>query len=220
MEWLKQLIEAALKGKVSDETKIGEYVNGLIDSIKKELGKHFVPKDDFNDKNNELKETKAKMDELQKKVEELGKSGEDVAKMKSELEKVNTEFATYKQENEKRENNRKKASAIEKGLKSAKASDDAIDLLISQFDLDKITLDNKGNIVDWEDHLKPVKESRKTLFGEVKTETGKPNNGGKGGGGSETVTKQQLIDKYNEAEKARNVALMMQLQHQIKNLKE
>jgi hypothetical protein len=37
-------------------------------------------------------------------------------------------------------------------------------------------LDNKGNIVDWDDHLKPVKESRKTLFGEVKqTGTNPPN---------------------------------------------
>jgi len=219
MEWLKQLIEAALKGKVSDEGKLGELIAGVLESVKKEIGKHFIPKEEFNSKNEDLKDTKKKMDDLQKQVDDLSKSGNDAVKFKEDLEKVNKEFTAYKETAEKRETNRQKTASIERSLREAKASTDAIDLLTSQFDLDKIILDSKGNIVDWDNHLKPIKESRKTLFGEVKNETGKPPAGGGSGSGG-TVTKQQLIDKYNEAEKARNVMQMVQLQAQIKNFKE
>jgi hypothetical protein len=215
MEWLKKLIEDALKGKVKDDAKVD--VDSIINSAKKEIGKQFVPKDDFNSKNEELKSTKSKMDDLQKQVDDLSKAGGDAAKMKEQLDKVNQDFADYKKDTEKRETNRKKQAAIETGLRAAKASDDAIDLLTSQFDLDKITLDNKGNIVDWDDHLKPVKESRKTLFGEVQTGGGKPP---KPGGNGSNTTRAQLIEQYNEAEKKKDIVGMQNLQFQLKQIKE
>jgi vacuolar-type H+-ATPase subunit I/STV1 len=215
MEWLKKLIEDALKGKVKDDAKVD--VDSMVDSAKKEIGKQFVPKDDFNSKNEELKSTKTKMEDLQKQVEKLSESGGDVEKLKGEMDKIKSEYEDFKKDTEKRETNRKKQAAIETGLRAAKASDDAIDLLTSQFDLDKITLDNKGNIVDWDDHLKPVKESRKTLFGVTETGGGKPPN--PGGNGSNT-TRAQLIEQYNEAEKKKDIVGMQNLQFQIKQIKE
>ncbi|MDD4985904.1 MAG: phage scaffolding protein [Dehalococcoidales bacterium] len=216
MEWLKQLIENALKGKLKDDAKVD--IDKLVEDAKKDLGKEFVPKSDFNSKNDELKSTKAKMDELQKQVDDLSKAGGDATKIKEQLDKVSQEFETYKKDTEKREVNRKKQAAIELGLRSAKASDDAIDLLTSQFDLDKITLDNKGNIVDWEDHLKPVKELRKSLFAEVKTDSGGKPITVKPTGGK--AAKAQLIEQYNEAEKNKDIVAMMNLQHQIKQMNE
>ena len=197
MEWLKQLIEKALKSKVKDDVKVDELVSGIVENSKKEIGKSFVAKDDFNSKNDELKQTKTKMDDLQKKVDELSKSGGDAAKIKEDLDKVNQEFADYKKNTEKRESNRKKITAIEKGLRDAKASEDAVDLLTGQFEIDKITLDNKGNIVNWDDHLKGVKESRKSLFGEVKPQGDKPPNPG-GSGGNDEFDKLSDEEYYNK----------------------
>lgn len=218
MEWLKQLLMTALKGKV-DEAKFDEAVNTLVDSTKKEMGKHMIPKEEFNSKNDELKSTKAEMDKLQKQIEDLSKSGEEKEKLQTKLTELDTQFKAYKADAEKRETNSKKAAAIEKGLRAANASQDALDLLIGQFDLEKITLDSKGNIVDWDDHLKPVKETRKTLFAETKTKGNPPANPPQNGGGG-NATKQQLIDKYNEAEKRRDVASMIAIDRQIKEFKE
>lgn len=190
MEWLKQLIENALKDKVKDGIKVDEIVSGLVEGTKKEMGKHFVPKEEFNSKNEELKTTKTKMDELQTKVETLSNSGEEVSKIKEQLTAATAELVTFKTETEKREANRKKVATIEKGLREAKAAEDAIDLLTSQFDLDKLTLDDKGAIVNWDTHLTSIKETRKSLFGQTTFVGGAPNpNGGTGGNSGTWETK-------------------------------
>jgi len=217
MDWLKLLIETALKGKLVEGTKQEDIISAIVEGAKKDIGKTYVPKEEFNSKNEELKSTKTKMDEMQKKVEDLSKSGDEVVKLKTDLEKVNTDFTSFKTDAEKRETNRQKVVAIEKSLRDAKASDDAIDLLTSQFDVEKIILDSKGNIVDWDNHLKPVKESRKTLFGEVKSSGTPPANPK---GEPAKATKQQLIDQYNAAEKRKDMQAMFNLQTQIKQIKE
>ena len=218
MKWLKQLIENALKGKLSENVKIEEVADTITESAQKEIGKTFVPKEEFNSKNEELKASKSKLDEMQKQVSELSKTAEISEELKKKLEDTEKEFEGFKSETQKREDERKKVGAIERGLRAANAADDAIDLLIGQFELDKISLDKKGNIVDWDDHLKPVQESRKTLFGTTTTTGDKPPNPQDKGGAK--TTKAQLIELYNKAEEKKDVATMLSLQSQIKQIKE
>jgi hypothetical protein len=165
MEWLEAILEG-LDNKAS-----------LLEAIKKELPKNFIPKSEFNSKNDELKATKAKMDELQANLEKLSTSSEEAEKLKEQLTGLKNEYETFKQESEGRVVAIQKKQAIERNLVKANANPDTVDLLMSQFELEKIQLDSKGDIVDWDIHIQPIKESRKSLFGEISVTGTKPSTG-------------------------------------------
>ena len=137
----------------------------------------YIPKSKFDEKNEELKSTKAKMDELQKSVEGLDTYTKENEELKSKVEALKTEYEQFKSEADTRVQSIQKKQAIERGLNKANANPDTIDLLINQFDLESIQLDSKGEIVDWDNHVQPIKESRKSLFGEVKITGDKPTSG-------------------------------------------
>lgn len=166
MEWLKEILNnEELTAKQKQE------------AIQKELPKSFIPKTKYNEKVEELNATSQKMEELKGQVENLSKSSEEADKLKEQLENIKGEFDTFKAESEKRVHNVQKKQAIERGLMGANANPDTIDLLTGLFDIEKLQLDSKGNIVDWEECLKPIKESRKSLFGEVKIKGDDPHKG-------------------------------------------
>ena len=161
MEWLKAILE-------DDEVK------DKVVSIKKEMAKHFVPNEVYDKKKKELGEkdldltaTKEKMEEVQKQVKDLETLEGDKVKLKEQLDAISSEHETFKEESENRLTNFQKKQAIEKGLRDAKANEETIDLLVDKFDLDGVQLDAESNIVDWDKHLEPIKDSRKSLFGEV-----------------------------------------------------
>lgn len=59
----------------------------------------------------------------------------------------------------------------------AGANTETIDLLIGQFNMDNLQLDQSGNIVDWGTHLNPLIESRKSLFATTQLTGDKPQSG-------------------------------------------
>lgn len=138
---------------------------------------NYIPKAKFDEKNEELKVTKAKMDELQTKVEQLGSTSQEAETLKANIEALKGEYDQFKTDSEKRINDTQKKQAIERNLARANANPDTIDLLVDKFELDKLILDSKGEIVDWDVHLNPIKEQRKTLFGEVQVTGNKPQSG-------------------------------------------
>lgn len=171
MEWLKTILE-------------DEKIENKIDAIKKELPLHFIPKEKYNEKTaeiqekiDELKTTKDKMQELQTQVEKLSQEGGEQEKLKEKLENINNEFEKFKSESESRLANVKKTQAIEKGLRDAQANPDTIDLLITKFDLEKIELAEDGKVKDWDNYLNPLKETRKSLFAETNISGNKPPDG-------------------------------------------
>lgn len=171
MEWLQTILD-------------DESVENKVDAIKKELPKHFIPKDKYNEKANEvqekadeLKATTDKMNELQTQVEKLSNAEGEQEKLKEQLEAINNEFETFKGESESRLANVKKTQAIERGLRDAQANPETVDLLIGKFDLEQIELADDGNIKDWDKHLEPLKESRKSLFAESSVSGTKPPDG-------------------------------------------
>ena len=165
MEWL----ESILKDLENKEE--------LVNAIKKELPKNFIPKDQFNEKNEELKTTKAKMEELQASVGELEKYTNENAELKSKIDSLKGEYENFKAEADTRVQTIQKKQAIERNLVKANANPDTVDLLINQFDIDKMQVDSKGDIVDWDNHFTPIKEARKSLFGEVTVTGDKPISG-------------------------------------------
>lgn len=165
MEWLENILKD-VEGKEE-----------IISSIKKELPKNFIPKTEFNEKNEELKSTKAKMDELQKSVEGLDSYTKENEELKTKVEALKNEYEQFKADADTRVKTIQVKQAIERNLVKANANPDTIDLLVNQFDTDKLEVDSKGDIVDWDVHFTPIKEQRKSLFGEVKITGDKPTSG-------------------------------------------
>ena len=165
MEWLNNILkESIVEGKLDE----------VVEAVKKEMPKHMMPKDQFNKKSDELKETQNKMTELQTQIEELIKNTSVNEELKAELDKAKNDLVLFKEETEKRELTKDKQIALKDALVGAKADVNNIDLLMNDFNVEELTLNNKGEIVDFDDILSPIKEKRKALFLEEKIESEPP----------------------------------------------
>ena len=185
MKWLKEILDSDV------EDKAGE--------IQKELAKHFIPKDKFNEVNDKVKEREAELAEATKQLEtvngqvaSLAKASEENEGLQAKLEAIGAEYEQFKADADVRLANVKKVQAVERGLRDANANPETIDLLIGKFDLDGIELDEKDNIRDWNKHLEPIKAERKSLFGETTFEGDKPADG-------QNTTPQSFKAQYDEA---------------------
>ena len=164
MDWLKQLLTGI------DEDKQNE----IVEAFKQEFPKHAVPKEQYSKKTNELQDALTQLDETNKKIEELGNNKVTAEEYEAKIKEITEQHEQYKADVEKREVSRSKTSALSKALEEAGAVKSSIDLLVTTFDLDAIQVDKKGNIVDLDDVLNPVKEQRKELFVTKSVEGQKP----------------------------------------------
>jgi len=171
MKWLKEIIE-------------NEEIEDKTEAISKELPKHFIPKDKYNEtadklkeKETELAETNKQLESVNTQVSELAKKAEENEELKGKLETINAEYEQFQSEADKRLIDVKKKQAVERGLRDANANPDTIDLLIDKFNLDEIELDDKDNVKEFNKHLEPLKEQRKSLFAETNITGGKPPEG-------------------------------------------
>lgn len=174
MKWL----EAVLKDYVTDEATMKE----VVEKFNKEFPLHAVPKEVFNDTNEKLKDSKAKVDTLQQQILDSSKSTNtdetEIKELQAKIKTMEENFNTYKNNTEKAEINRTKKSVIENSLKKANVVPDALDLLSSTFNLEEIELNEAGEIADFESQLTKLKESKPSLFKVVETtSTTKPSDG-------------------------------------------
>lgn len=134
----------------------------------------LVPADKHDSMKAEHKATVDQLEALQGQIKELEGSTGTVEELKEKLKAQADEFEQFKADTVKREVTLTKTQAIQKALADAGAIKSSIDLLATTFDLEKIQLDKKGNIVDLEDVINPVKEARKELFASVKIDDSTP----------------------------------------------
>lgn len=168
-----------------------EKIENKLEAINKELPNYFIPKDKYNEQAAKLKEKESELDatakqleEQSKQVEELNKQVQSLSgaagekeKLQEQLEKIKSEHEQFKSEAEKRLDEVKKRQAIERGLRDSKANPETIDLLIDKFDFGVIELDKDGNVKDFDKHLEPIKEARKSLFAEENITGDRPGEG-------------------------------------------
>jgi len=149
---------------------LGEvYTTELEKAINVEIGKSFIPKEQYNKKvdelatsSNELSETKEQMDKMQKDIDEYSKSDQTIEELKESLIVKTKEFDNFKEENTKRETNRGKIEALKNAF-DGKINKDSVDLIVSTYNLDEITIDSKGDVVDFDVKMEIIKESRPSL---------------------------------------------------------
>ncbi len=157
MKWIKDILE-----KHTDE-------NGVLDreaaetEINAEANKHVIPKDQYNNKVNELKQANDTLDTLKKDhegIDALQTTIKEHEETIEELQKQNADQA--------------KKYQLEIALKDAGGTD----LEYLQFKLGDVELDEDGNIKDLDNKLKSLKEDHPSFFeGDKITEEDKNKNG-------------------------------------------
>jgi hypothetical protein len=192
----------------------------LYNQVKAKLGDkkiivndgNYIPKQKFDDINTENKMLKEKVTSFEKnsiEVEKIVGSNKELQEQFKQLQEK------HKQDLDLRDNeinNIVKKSAIKEMLMNEKAVHP--DLLMSQIDL------NNVNIVDGkvDFNLGDLKTKYSNMFPTQTIEPTKINDTGLKP--QATTQKQQLIEKYNAAEKAGDATLMANIHSQIKGLQE
>ena len=155
MDWLKGLLEKA----GIEEAKL----DGLIGDICKELPKHFIPKDKYN----EIAEAKKKLEtDLQARdaqLEQLKQAAGNSEELKARIEQLQAENQKAAEEWQAKMAQMQLDFAIEKALAAAKAKNTkAVKALL---DMDKVKLDGE-QLLGLEDQLKAIQQSDPYLFGD------------------------------------------------------
>ena len=135
-----------------------EVANTCTDALKREIPKEFVSKSQYKKKSDLVDELNCKIADLEVSV---AKGDTDEYKTKyADLEK---EYNDYKTGIETKENNRIKTNKLTELLKKEGANESVLGLLTKAFDLSTVEMED-GNIKDWENVLKPVKEEYSGCF--------------------------------------------------------
>lgn len=127
-----------------------EVVDTIADTIKAEIPKEFVSKVQYSKK-------VGLIDELNNTIADLeAKAGND--DFKTKYEELNNQFEEFKNGLEVEKVNSKKKDLIVSNLKKEGFNDKIVNLLLKEFDLDKIEVE-EDNIKGWEDTITPLKET-------------------------------------------------------------
>lgn len=204
MEWLKEL----LKKTGFDESK----VDSLVGDVNKELPKHFVPKDKYNEVAEARKQAETALADRDKQLEELKKSSGDAEALKQQIEKLQGENKAAKEKYEADLKEMKLNAAIEKALTTAKAKHP--DLLMGKIDKTKLELLEDGSVKGLDNQIKPLQESYKELFasedsggGQFQFKGFKPPEGGSGGNSGGKDDAAEFGKRMAEFAKANNSAV-------------
>lgn len=182
MEWLKELLT---KAGLEDEAVI----NAIIEDHKKEAPKHMVPKDVFNEATIRAQNAETNLAARDQQLKDLqGKAGGD-SKLQDEIKRLQEENEETKAKAADELKKIKLDHAIQQNLMAAKAKD--ITIAQAAFDLQKVTLDDQGKLVGFDEQLKAVQESHAWLF-EGTEPTGTGGSLGNRTPGKATLTKEDF----------------------------
>jgi DNA repair exonuclease SbcCD ATPase subunit len=196
MDWLKELLKKA----GIEEGKL----EGTIADINKELPKHFIPKDKYNEVAEAKKKLEADIDERDKQLEQLKNAAGNSEELKAQIEQLQAENQKAAEAWQAKVAQMQLDFALERALTAAKAKNPkAVKALL---DLEKVKLDG-DKLLGLEDQLKTIQQSDPYLFGE----SGKVGSGTNPPGGSEPKTIDQQIE---EAIKAGDTGLAIRLKNQ------
>jgi septal ring factor EnvC (AmiA/AmiB activator) len=156
MDWLKEVL-----GKAGiEEAKI----DGVVEAVSKELPKHFIPKDKYNEVAEAKKKHEADLQERDKQLEQLKQAAGNSEELKKQIEALQAENKNAAEEWQAKMSQMKLDFALERALTAAKARNPkAVKALL---DMDKVKLDGE-QLLGLEDQLKTIKESDPYLFGEL-----------------------------------------------------
>lgn len=163
------------------------------EAITKEIGTGFIPKTQYQKKISALDEVQEKYNELEAKLNNV-----NTDEFKTKYEELEQQFNTYKTEIENAKTNESKMNILKSNLANEKFNKDIIDLLIKEFDLDKVELED-NNIKEWDNLVSPLKERYKGFIQEETTvgaTAAKPTDTIAGAEPEPSSLKEALLQKY------------------------
>ncbi|PAE20511.1 hypothetical protein CHH80_10890 [Bacillus sp. 7504-2] len=180
MDWLKEI----LKNAGIEESKI----DGIVANINKEVPKHLIPKDKYNDLADAKKKLETDIADRDKQLEELKKvDAKDLQAKIDELQKANE---TAKTEYETKLKETQLTSALKLAL-AGKVHD--ADLVTSLIDKTKIELGDDGNVAKGlDEQIKELQTSKSFLFVPEKKDTQKFKGFVPGGGNSDSENQSDI----------------------------
>jgi len=173
---LKEILGEELAGKLSastDET-VKQAITKLT-SAKLMIGDatSYVLKADFNEKNEALKQSKELIKKHEADLEDLKAKAAGSTTLQQQITELQAANKAEKTRYESELNKERKSLAIKASLMNAGVnSETARNLLAKQFDIEKLELDDKGEVKGIVDLLKPIKDDPafKSMFGTIKAQ--------------------------------------------------
>lgn len=185
MDWLKEI----LKNSGIEDEKIDE----LVGSINKELPKHFIPKNKYNEIAEIRKDLEEQLNTANATIEELKKSNKDNEELQKQIKQYEEQLKNLKAESEAKIRDLTLDNAIRLALKENKAKFD--DLLIGKVDKSKLTIKEDGTIEGLDEQINTLKETYKELFIEPVSGV-TPNNTGDSFGGADLAQVENIIREH------------------------
>lgn len=176
-------IVAIIKDNLPDGVEMSDRaISAIAKEIKREQGEEFVPKSAYS-------KLSGKVVDLETKISELEGAGADATAYKTKLadleQKIKTmetdhaaalavketELTEYKATVESEKTERATTEALKRHLLASGANpdEDILKLLQGEFDRSQVKLEG-DKISNWDELVKPVKESKAKWFGEVKVQ--------------------------------------------------
>jgi hypothetical protein len=155
MDWLKELLK---KAGIEEEK-----VDGVIADINKELPKHFIPKDKYNEAAEAKKKLEADLAARDQQLEQLKQAAGNSEELKQQIETLQEANKKAAEEWQAKLSKMQLDFALERALTTAKAKNPkAVKALL---DMEKVKLDGE-QLLGLDDQLKTLKETDPYLFGE------------------------------------------------------
>ena len=131
----------------------GELVDTIADTIKAEIPKEFVSKQQYNKKVGTIDELNNTIADLEAKIE-----NSNTDEYKSKYEALQSEFDTYKNNIEVEKTNEQKRGLLTEQLKKEGFNEKILKLLTKEIDLETLEIENNA-IKDWDNIVNPLKEN-------------------------------------------------------------
>ncbi|RXZ77260.1 hypothetical protein EBB07_33855 [Paenibacillaceae bacterium] len=155
MDWLKEL----LKAQGLTDAQISAVVGGVETNYK-----GWVPEHRFKEVNDAKKTADDTLKERDKQLEALKKSSGDAEALKKQIETLQTENTAAKDKFEADAKKLRSETALRLKL-SGKVHEKAMSNVISEFSMDKIELDENGEIkAGFDDQYKTIREGKDFYF--------------------------------------------------------
>lgn len=177
-------------------------IEAISSDIKKEIPKEFVSKTQYNKKITEIGELNEKISTLESNV------GAD--EYKEKFESLKQEFDSYKTQLETEKINTTKQQALKEALMSSGVKNDKLaNLLLKEFDIETIELEEGNKLKNGEDLIKGVRETYADFFTVQKvvgnTPPTPPSNGSQKAYSLEdlkTMTPEQIKANYSQIQES------------------
>lgn len=214
MEWLKRLLGEDLYNGLSQEV-ISKF--GSMEWVENDP-KKIVPKHVFNEQlaKNKLLETEAEQYKTQlNNVGDMVTSKDMQIKLELQQKDFEAKLELQRQEAAKQIEENNMINALKSDLIADGCDVNFVEMLVNTVNKDEVIFKD-GKILNKDKIVLPLKDTFKKVF-EVKV-TGQTPPANNGTTPPRPTTKQELIDKYNEAEKNGNYGVLQSIQRQIKSL--